>query len=331
MSSVRSAKYVIRPFVDLDHADDVFDQVRLSIGSAEFEAGSVVLDTETLASEAVSIRLPAPSELVAAVERTPVAPIDCGLVVLVSALSNRKSHVAYRDYVRHLDVDGVLILDRAVAPLIFQDSSGFVVTVALVLMHELQAEPLRPHMAGTWIARREFRLVPERAEFSFSPEPLTKEVRKQFGLPERTPQYIRVDGDHLLTADNIADAVGVYLDEEVLHLLQQSQSDALSVHIQYELAVATMGAVARACVSAIARESGGAMSATDVSDHPAVERFLDRLAVQLKRDSLASLLGLIEDPDALEAHLRAAFDVRRFTLAALKTTPGNAISDGNDA
>ncbi len=327
MSAVRSEKYVIRPFVDLDAAEELFHNVRLCLDAQEHEAGPVVLDQHTLSSADLVLRLPSPAEIVEAVERTPVAPIDCGLVVVAASNSNRRSCVVFRDYARYLTFGQELEIDREIDPLVFKDRGGFVITVALVLLHELQSEPLRPHLVGTWLARREFRLIPERAEFSFSPEPLTGDIRRQFGLPDRAPSYVRIDEDHLLTADELSSAVSVYLDDDILRLLQQSQNDALSIHIQSELAVTTMGAVARAAVGAVSREVDGPAAPTDVADYPAVEHFLTRLAKRLERETLSSLLSLIDDPDALEAHLRAAFDIRRFTLAALKSTPTHSVQE----
>src|SRR5664279_3080326 len=256
MSAIRSEKYVVRPFEKLDSAEDALEAVRLDVDEQSYEPGSVVLDAHSLSASTLHLSMPTTGEIITAVEGTPLSPLDCGVVIVARAITNRWSHVVLRDYVRYLQYDEGIAIDRSDDPLVFADRGGFVITVAIVLLHELQAEPLRPSSTGTWLARREFRVVPERAEFSFSPDELTDDIRSQFSLPASTPSFVFVDRDQLVGADDLSEAVSVYLDTDILRLLQQSQSDALSVHIQAELAVTTMSAVARAAIDAISDELG---------------------------------------------------------------------------
>ncbi|GAA2079856.1 hypothetical protein GCM10009821_20150 [Aeromicrobium halocynthiae] len=327
MSSVRSEKYVIRPFNGLDAAENVLEDLVLRIDDLEHEPGSIVVDAPTLASAKMALRLPSGSDLGDAVDSTPLGSADCGLVVVARALSNRWSHVVLRDYVRHLDLDGDFEIDRDADRLVFADAGGFVITVAIVLLHELQPEPLRPNSPGTWLARRDFRVVPERAEFSFSPDELTDELRKQFSLPSNAPSFVHVDIDQMIGADDVSEAVSVYLDSSILRLLQQSQTDPLALQIQSELAVTTMAAVARGGLAAMAESLDYEPGAPDVEDYPAIASFYAQLTRRLGRQSMSALLDLIRDPDAFAAHLRAAFDVKKHTLAALKSTPAGASAE----
>lgn len=331
MSSVRSEKYVVRPFSGLQAADDVLDGTVLSVDGTVYEPGSVVLDASLLASAKFALHLPTGKEMGDAVDSTPLGSADCGLVITTRALSNRWSHTVLREYVRHVDADPVMEIDRDIDRLVFADAGGFVISVAIVLLHELQPEPLRPNLTGTWLARRDFRVVPERAEFSFSPDELTDELRKQFSLPSNAPSFVHVDVDQLVGADDLSEAVGVYLDSSILRLLQQSQTDPLALHIQSELAVTTMAAVARGGLVAMQQDLGRPPLTADLDDFPAISSLYAQLTKRLNRKSMSALLDLMEDPDAFAAHLRAAFDVGKHTLAALKATPAGASAEGDQA
>lgn len=328
MSSIRSEKYVVRPFSGLQASDDVLDGVVLSVDGMSYEPGSVVLDSSTLAAAKFSLQLPSGKSLGDAVDATPLGSADCGLIITARALSNRWSHTVLREYVRHLEDDLVMEIDRDVDRLVFADGGGFVISIAIVLLHELQPEPLRPHLTGTWLARRDFRVVPERAEFSFSPDELTDELRKQFALPSNAPSFIHVDVDQLVGADDLSEAVAVYLDSSILRLLQQSQTDPLALHIQAELAVSTMAAVARGGFVAMETDLDGPPTTADLEDYPAILGLYEQLTKRLNRRTLSAFLDLMRDPDAFDAHLRAAFDVGKHTLAALKATPAGANTEG---
>lgn len=313
-SQTRSESALIRPFAQIHHADAPFKQVRLLVDGKEHEA-SVVLAPEELASAKLAVRLPAIDDLRAAVDLTDVPMVDCGLVVLARGHSHRASHqVLPPTYLRTADYADDLEIDRSAADLVLNDKQGFTLTVALVLLHDLTPEPLRPYMAGTWLARRDFRLSPEQEETSFTPKHLTKAVREDFDLPEGTLRFVNVEG--ALDHDDLADAVDVYLDEEVLNLLLASPSEPGAIQIQTELAVQATEAVAVAIVKELG-EGGGAVTPDSLAAYDPPLRFFQNLAKRLDVD-LATAVDLTRDPSRLRAHLEAAFEMRTGTIAALK-------------
>ncbi|KMO75871.1 hypothetical protein MOBUDSM44075_02400 [Mycolicibacterium obuense] len=207
-----------------------------------------------------------------------------------------------------------LALERSEADLVFNDRAGFNLTVAVVLLNELEPKPLRPHMAGTWLARREFKVSPEVDETSFSPEPLTNEIREYFGLPTGVLRYVSVEG--VLDEESLSDAVRVYLDEEVLNLLLARPNDSAAVQMQIELAVQATESVA----AAIAKElfNGAVPSAEALEPAPAARRFYENLARTLDVD-LADVLELAANQlPTLRAQLEAVFGMQAATATALK-------------
>ena len=322
----RSERYVVRPFINIEEADEALDKVRLYVGDTENEHGTITLPDVTLHNAELALSLPSPDEVREHVQKTVIAPVDCGIVVLVRGTSHRSSRILLNEYCHTAHYETEFRIERNEAELILKDRDGFTVTVAIALLHDLTPEPLRPHLAGTWLARRDFRVVPERDETSFSPEELTDEIRAAFKLPAKTPSYISVDEGVLLEAEVLSDAVKVYLDRDVLRLLQQSQADTLALQIQSELAASTMNAVARAGLKAIAEELGRVPVQSDLEEYEAIKKFFDRLARLLGLD-LSTVFGLVDDPDRLSAHLRAGFAVQKHTIDALKNTPTQKVQE----
>jgi hypothetical protein len=252
----------------------------------------------------------------AAVGKTSVPVVDCGVVVLITGRSHRASRVLLKDYLRIADYDVEFALDRSEADLILNDVNGFTVTVAIALLTAHSFAPLRPHIPGTWLARRMFMVSPERDETSFSPEALTPQIRDHYGLPAGTMRYIRIETDDLMEEEHIGDAVRVYVDPDVLSLLLANPTDSVSVQMQVELAIQATTAVAAAVVNEL-RDDNGKVDATGLDDHDAAKRFIDTLATTLKI-GVADVLNLATEAPLLSSHLEAAFGLRRATVSMLK-------------
>lgn len=314
-STIRSETALIRPFSNIEAADIPLDEVRLVVGGEEFEAGAVVLADEVLKSARLQLRLPGPLDVRAAVAQTIVPEQDAALAVIGTAKTNRVSKVFLLEYLKPGAWNAELDLDRAIADLVLNDRQGFSLTVAVILRHNLSAEPLRPSMAGTWLARREFSVGPERQDSSFSPEELTEDVRKQFGLREGVQRFVFVDTWQ--DAEILSDAVRVYLDPDTLHLLLANLSDPISIQLQADLAVYATETVA----TAIARDlmTGDHIAApSELEAYPAAKRFFENLSRRLDLD-VADAIGIAtNDPSLLRAHLEAAMDLRTVTTNALK-------------
>lgn len=314
-SAIRSETALVRPFTQIDAADTPLDEVRLVVGGEGHEAGAVVLPDDVLRTARLQLRLPAPLDLRAAVAQTVVPEQDAALAVIGVAKTNRVSKVFLLEYLKPDAWPAELDLDRSTADLVLNDRQGFTLTVAVVLRHNLNPEPLRPSIAGTWLARREFSVGPERQDTSFSPEELTEDVRKQFGLREGVQRFVFVDTWQ--GVENLSDAVRVYLDPDTLHLLLANLSDPGSIQLQADLAVYATETVA----SSIARDlmTGDDVAAPSALDaYPAAKRFFENLSRRLGVDLADVIQIATNDPALLRAHLEAAMDLKTVTTNALK-------------
>lgn len=314
-AATRSESALVRPFAGIGDADAPLQSVRLLVDAEEFEPGSVVLPEESLAQATITIKLPPPDAVRANVEKTPVPVVDCGLVVMATARSHRATRILVQEYLRLADWPEELILERAHDDLILRDQGGFTLTVAIVLLNDLTPEPLRPNLAGTWLARREFRVSPEADDISFSPEALTEEIRKAYDLPPGVLRYVHVD--ELLGEEQLSDAVHVYVDPDVLNLLLASPTDAISIQMQIELAIQATETVAIAIVKDLSTGEAPA-TADSLTPYPAAKRFIENLAKTLNV-TVADVLDLAGSQQAvLRSHLEAAFKMRDATSSALK-------------
>lgn len=313
-ATTRSESALVRPFAGISDADAPLDIVRFLVDVDENEEGTIVLSDDELATAKFSVQLPTRDEVRAAVKKTVVPDVDCGLIVMATARTHRASKVLLHQYLRTADWPTEITFNRSDADLIFNDRAGFTVTVAIVLLNDLLPVPLRPNMAGTWLARREFKVRPEADETSFSPEPLTDEIREHLGLPKGVLRYVDVDG--VLDEETLSDAVRVYVDEEVLNLLLANPTDSAAIQLQIELAVQATETVA----VVIAKELGhGSVPTVDsLEASPAAKRFYENLARTLDI-TVANVLELATNQGpALRAFLEDAFDMRAATSTALK-------------
>lgn len=315
IAPTRSESALVRPFAGISDADPPLSQVRLRVDGTEYEDGAVVLPPESFATAQLGLLLPTADEVRAHVENTVVPAVDCGLVLMATAKTHRVSKVFLREYLRTAEWPTEFNINRSDADLILNDRAGFTLTVAIVLLNDLAPEPLRPHMAGTWLARRDFKLSPEVEDTSFSPEELTDAIREHHGLPKGVLRFVEVEG--VLNDEPLSDAVRVYVDPEVLHLLLANPMESSAIQLQIELAIQATENVA----VAISRElavNGAVASVDSLAGYPPAKRFYDNLAKKLGVD-VADVLELATNRvPVLRAHLEAAFDMRAATSTALK-------------
>lgn len=313
-STTRSETALIRPYAQIDDADSPLESVRLLVGEVSYEPGAVVLPDDQLGAE-LRLVLPPPQVLKEAVARTIVPAVDCGLVVVASARSHRISAVLLNEYLKPEAWTEELVLNRSSADMVLNDKGGFSLTVAVVLLHDLEPAPLRPHMAGTWLARRGFNVAPERDETSFAPEELTDEIREFHQLPKDALRYIDV-GDWQ-AAEVLSDQVHVYLDAQVLNLLYANPDETTGIQMQIELAVQSWETVAATIARELASD-GAQPSANSLDAYTAARSFFENLASNLELTVADVLSFALSEPARLRAHLEAAFGMRAATTAALK-------------
>jgi hypothetical protein len=310
----RSEPEVIRPFVGIESAELPLAKVQLLVNGDPHAPGPVAFDDDdALANAKFVLRLPEPSEVRAAVEATGVPVVDCGFVVILTGRSHRVSKVLLQEPLRTAHYDTEVELDRSDHDLILNDRSGFTITAAIALLTANAAAPLRPHMPGTWLARRDFSVSASRDNLNFSPEALTDQIREHLNLPKGTLRHIEVDD--VLDSENVGDSVHVYVDEQVLNLLLANPTDLIAVQMQIDLAVTATTDIA----TTIARELAvqGHVDPTNLDGHAGAKEFIDNVAGALEM-SVSEVLDLALDGPPLRPHLEDAFGLRTTTLNMLK-------------
>lgn len=317
---MKSEPRTVRPFIGIDAADEAMEKIRFVVNGEEHQAlegspGNLVLTDSDLAAATITLHLPDSEEVRGAVDKTGVPVGDCAFFVLARGRTHRASAALYAEYLAKAQVPTELTVDRDRFPLILRDRSGFNLTVAVVLMHNNTPEPLRPSMPGTWLARRDFRITPERDESSFSPEPLTDALRAEYSIPSGSTSFIKIE-DNLETAEPISEAVRVFVDEKVLNTLHAAPNEPLAKYIQTDLAVTTMVTVAHAAYQRIAKP-GGAVTEAELDAYAGIKLFFTNVAGSLGK-SIDEVLAMCTQPDILRAHLADAFGSLKATNAALK-------------
>lgn len=320
---VRAENTTIRPFKNIWAADVALEEVTLSVDDEQEPPGPVVLAPDTLATAKLTLNLPDVEHLRLQVEKTGLYVPDCGLVVLATGRSHRgASRVLYSEHLNKADYPTAYVLPRAHDDLVLSDRQGFTITVAIVLLVDYAtAEPLRPSMAGTWLARRDFNVTVERDQTSFCPEPLNDEVRKQNSLPEGVVRFIDYHAG-IAAAEDISEVVTVYVDPAVLNRLFANETKAASIKEQTELAVQSYSVIAAAVIDEIRSEITGEPTASDLAKYPVAEHLFDYIADVLSEAvsedvSVSKVLKLVQRPGLLASHLEVAFSLREMTLQAL--------------
>lgn len=316
-AATRSERVTIRPFSQIDVFDGDLDPVQLLVGGDPFEAGPVVVAEESLSNAKFKLLLPPATKLRWAVEQTTIPAANCALVVMVTSSTHRASTILLNERLTDgADYPEEFALERATAELILNDRAGYTVTVAVVLLDQIPPAPLMPHQAGTWLARRVFKVSPEKQEASFSPEELTEEVRKTHKLPEGVLRFVAFDD--LLAADDLSDSVHVYVEPSVLRWMLNNQTDHVVLQQQVELAILAYDMTAQMIVHQIRQQvPGRPLTEADLEPYPAAHRFMGNLAEKFNCN-FSELLSRAEDGQYVRPFLEAKFEATKFTLEALR-------------
>ena len=109
--------------------------------------------------------------------------------------------------------------------------------LAVVLQQQLAAVVGMPWRVGTWIFRSSFSLGNPLEGFGFTPLPLTKEKRVEFGIGPETFKFARKNlfGDGLFESETLDDFIEFYVDEEILARLSAAPRNVQSAFIQTEI------------------------------------------------------------------------------------------------
>lgn len=238
---IRSESRVVRPFVGLDKAEEVFSVAKMVVDGKDYEAGSIVLPDSQIKSAIISLNTGTTlEELRKACDLAGVPHKSAKYVLIGRSRMFRKSSIVYEHTISNKNFDSIIDIDRLEEErYVFNDNSGFNLIAALVLIEENGSKPLQVKNPGTWLGSAHFSIRPQNDSSSFSPLPLDKNVRDKFGLRTGTYSYIDINED-LLELEDLGDGVVAYLDEDVLNLLLTDESESVSIAIQTQFAVQTL-------------------------------------------------------------------------------------------
>ena len=309
---------IVRPFRGLHEVEELFKGVELSVDSRVCAGGAKRERLSPLELEAGALTLMfrfSQAELILALESTGVQEVDLALVVIARARTYRLARTIYMCPLGSGSLPGELPIDRSRDPLIFGDSGGFDIRVAVVLTSELQPQSLQPSRRGTWRTRHGFYLRPDDDVSGFSLNPLTQEIRALHGIPEETFSFVNIEMDDLREVESILDAVTVYVDEEALRFIHADENDLWSVFLQTSVAVEIFVMLLAAAASPLDDPS---FDGTEPSSDSGLGRFVARVARQLSTTNAALLQMAKESPAELQAQVEALLGLKTAALRALK-------------
>jgi len=277
---IRSESRTIRPFEGLSLAEKIFARTTLLIDSKEHEAGSLLLPGSQVRTANLAIKTNTSlKELQQACTDAGVPHDSARYVVFARSRMLRKSTIILDHPIHRKNFDETLEIDRMIEDkLVFGDQSGFEISVALIVWETLDKKPLKVSEPGTWLGRSRFRVRPESDFSSFSPLHLDKVTRDRLGLREGTYSHIEIQDD-ILALEDLSDGVQVYLDEDVLNLLLQDESDGIAKAIQTQLAVTTISSITQFIAHELKTEG---KLLDDLGEDIGANRFIRKLAADSK-------------------------------------------------
>jgi hypothetical protein len=319
-TTVRTETRVVRPFLGLEHAEELVSQTQLQIGNSKFAAGTIVLPNHRLKERGFVLHLNVKKQdLIKACEEASVSPKNVQYIVFATSKMLRVSTLIYeysldssREPESELHIDE--LADDELSRLVFLDSTGFDLYAVLMLANSDKEKALKPSRVGTWLSKAQFSIKPEVDVSSFAPEPLSDSVKVQFGLPRDCFSYIYL-AENLLLTEDLSEVVTVYLDPEVLNLLLIDETDDVSKQIQISLVMQTIETILIGIVRAL-EEDG--LTLDDLSTESGAIRFLDQLSANLKSTSEDLVDSVVSNPASIRASLEAHFKYRAIIEQLLK-------------
>ena len=116
--------------------------------------------------------------------------------------------------------------------------TGFEFEVFLVLNSDVSPRPLKPRRKGTILAQTKFAVDILDKKSGLKPYPLTAQVREDYALPNGVWLWVEEQSESLLEAVSLKDAFRIYVDEEILILLNRLSGPTRSFALQTVIAPA---------------------------------------------------------------------------------------------
>lgn len=307
---------VTRPYAGVEVLSDALSMCQLVLPEGRFEPGPVSLPPESLPITDATLEIyldlaricGSLEELEIPVAAVSVAVVAYGNVVAASSIIAN---------VRLEDFDSPLAVSLDGHEHIFKSPNGFDLRAFLYLSKPLKPKGFRPTTTGTWLAHAEFKIGPYSTLSRFCPTPLDDQLRGHYGLPRECMTYVRI-GDGVIDTDSLEEEVDVFVDLNVLRLLQENPSDPLSAYMQLELVILTLVAVITK-VSSLTQDGSGpyAFSSVEELDTPAMN--LVKSVAAVTHLSTSALLSIATaDPGLLRAAAEGYVKTLKTASAALR-------------
>lgn len=313
---IRSESRTIRPFEGLGLAEEIFSKTTLLIDNKEYEMGSILLPMSQVKTGFFSLKSNTTlMELQKACDDAGVPHESARYVIYARSRMLRRSTIVYDHPINRKDFLESVEIDRINEDkLVFGDQSGFEISSALILWNDLEKKPLKVSDVGTWLGRARFRIRPESDFSSFSPLHLDEITRQRLSLREGTYSHIEIQDD-ILSLEDLSDAVQVYLDEDVLNLLLQDETDGMAKAIQTQLAVTTISSITQFIAQEIKSEG---MHFEDLGEDIGANRFIRKLASDSKIAPEDLLDLALTQPNHLVSLIESRFNLSNAIERLLK-------------
>jgi hypothetical protein len=277
---IRSESRTVRPFEGLSLAEEIFSRTVLLIDNKEHESGSLLIPGSQVKTGNFALKTNTDlSELQKACDDAGVPHESARYVIYARSRMLRKSTIIYDHPLNRKDFLDTVEIDRMNEDkLVFGDQSGFEISSALIVWDVLEKKPLKVSEPGTWLGRSRFKIRPESDFSSFSPLHLDKLTRERLRLREGTYSHIEIQDD-ILVIEDLSDGVQVYLDEDVLNLLLQDETDGMAKAIQTQLAVTTISSITQFIAQELKSEN---LILEDLGEDIGANRFIRKLASDAK-------------------------------------------------
>ena len=224
--TARAENRDIRPFVGIQDIDGIFDEVTLKVND-QLAKPNLFVATEDFRGMSLEIHTH---------WNVKVAKLALGILNIDPSEVNFAVYLLGKtlkevELVRDMPLDkisnpeSVISLTSDDSPRILQDNLlGFDVVVALYLRKPRKAMPLTVYEEGTWLAKAEFTVRPERGMSLFAPSSMDAAQKTKLGVPKNTMFYLETLGESMFHTDRVEDVFKFWVDEKVLIELQDERS-----------------------------------------------------------------------------------------------------------
>jgi hypothetical protein len=304
----RHEERIIRPFVGLDDLNDVFSEFTLTV--CGFKASpNAFIPTDLFKEITLDLKtFWSPKEVNDAIEILGLKPDEVHYAVyLLGRTLKRVSLVRDASLAELANPETSISLTYTDAPHIFGDKvSGFDVVVVLYLKKGREAKPLTVYEEGTWLAKKDFTVRPERGLSLFSPTPMDAKRKVELGLPKKTLFYLEMNNESMFLATEVEQAFTFYVDETFFILVSDERSNASQAMALLMVRQALSGVTSALAKSLAGKNLESFTSEIEAGEHDDTVgvRLLKSIKKKIPGKSMFDILEMAAgEPEKLVSHL----------------------------